>query len=510
MRNHKLLYASSYDRGLQYLLFMWEDIKKQFPDAELHVAYGWDTFLKIAGNNPERMKWKAQMDQLMNQEGIIHYGRLNKAKLKALRDQCGILAYSTDFFEINCITALESQAQGCVPVVMNQEFVLDDGSKTMTALEETVYAGSKVPGDIRTPDGQKMYLAALTTLMSNQEYWKKLSRQGIKGADKYAWPKIAAKWSHEFEKEIHQPFVSIITPTIRKGFWNIMSNNLSKQTYQNFEWIVVDDHKEDRSDIMKQYCDTYGITGKYIRGNKGQYHYGLSTANNVGWQNSQGELLVWLQDFMIMPEQGLEALVDLYRHNPKALLSPTDVNRVPSVPPDPESEDWFNGETSVFGEVYFNNPRNLRMGIRESSNPFDFEMNYAAVPRTVVEDLGGWYEFFNDALGYDNTEFAYRALSAGYKILIDDTNQATGLNHWEALKDKPEELGEKRTHRLNDPRYFWMIDQIKAGKLPIKRDPSTDGFRLEYEIPDDLSQDEAVAWMRKHLNKIMKSWEGII
>lgn len=510
MRQHNLGWFSSYDRGLMYLLFMWEDIRKKFPDATLHVAYGWDTFMKIASNNPERMEWKKKMDKLMQQEGIIHHGRLNKAKLKALRNKCGILAYSTDFFEINCITVLECQAQGCVPVVMNQEFILDDGSKTKTALDETVYSGVKVAEDIRTPQGRELYLSALTLLMENKEYWKKLSREGIAGAKKYKWEKTASKWATEFESKVSEPKVTIITPTIRKGFWNIMSDNISKQTYKNIEWMVVDDYPEDRVEIMGDVCAKYNIMGRYARGDKGIYHYGLSTANNVGWQQAEGELLVWLQDFMLIPPQGIEALVDIYRHNPNVLIAPTDINCVPSVKPDVESEDWFNGQTNVVGEVYFDNPRNLKIGMRESRNPFEFEMNYAAVPKKIVEAVGGWYEFFNDALGFDNTEFAFRAMSLGYKMIVDDTNQAVGLNHWEALKDKPEELGEKRTHRLNDPRYYWMLDMLKEGKLPLKRDPLKDGFRLDYEIPEKLSQDEAVTWMKDNMEKIIKSWKDKI
>jgi hypothetical protein len=42
-RQHKLWWQSSYDRGLDILLFMWPDIKLNYPDAELWVTYGFDT-----------------------------------------------------------------------------------------------------------------------------------------------------------------------------------------------------------------------------------------------------------------------------------------------------------------------------------------------------------------------------------------------------------------------------------------------------------------------------------
>ena len=41
---YAVIYGSSYDRGLEQLLEMWGDVKKEVPQAELHVCYGWNTF----------------------------------------------------------------------------------------------------------------------------------------------------------------------------------------------------------------------------------------------------------------------------------------------------------------------------------------------------------------------------------------------------------------------------------------------------------------------------------
>jgi len=507
IRQHKLLWASSYDRGLMYLLDMWKDIRKKFPDAELHCAYGWNTFDKLASNNPERMKWKHDMELAMEQEGITHHGRIGKVELGAIRKECGILAYSTDFFEINCITALECQKDGCVPVVMNQSEWDED--KTYTALDETVYAGVKVEGNIRL--NQKEYLEALMELMSNQEEWQRLSDQGKAGCEKYAWENVAKPWIGEFSKPLSEPLVSIYTPTIRKGFWNLMASNIAGQSYKNTEWIVVDDYPKDRSYLMMKMCKKWGISGQYIRGGKtDKFYYGLSSANNLAWKNMNGELLICLQDFVLIPKHGIEMYVDLYRHNPKAMIAGTDVYHFPKVKPDTDSEDWFGGELDVVGRFSWENQRNLGIGVRKSESPIELEMNYCAIPKSVIDSVGGWYEFFNDGLGFDNTEFAYRALALGNSLLVDDTNVATCLDHWEALKEKQDELGEKRTHRLNDPRYYWMMDKIKEGKLGLKRDEKVDTFRLFYEIPLTESQDGAVEWMRENTSSILKTWENIL
>ena len=89
MRNKKLFWGSSYDRGLENLLFIWPDIKEKHPDSELHICYGWDLFLKTNSNNPERMAWYERMRVAMDQDGVVHHGRVGKEELKKIRETEG-------------------------------------------------------------------------------------------------------------------------------------------------------------------------------------------------------------------------------------------------------------------------------------------------------------------------------------------------------------------------------------------------------------------------------------
>ena len=186
-RQHKLFWGSSFDRGLQYLLFMWPDIKLNFPDATLDVCYGWETFLQLNGGNPERMEWYRSMVTLMKQPGIVDHGRLGKKELAEVRKQCGIWAYPTDFQEINCITALEAQHDSLVPVTMS-----------LAALQETVGTGIKVEGDIKQPEIQKEYLKQLLSMMGDWEKWSKESKKAEKFVKGYDWKTIADKWLKVF------------------------------------------------------------------------------------------------------------------------------------------------------------------------------------------------------------------------------------------------------------------------------------------------------------------------
>lgn len=495
MRRHKLFYGSSYDRGLDMLLPMWPQVLKAYPDAQLHICYGWDMFNKAATNNVERQDWKKKVIKLMDQPGIHHHGRVGQEELAKIRRQCGIWAYPTYFTEINCITGLQAQHDGLVPVTM-----------TLGALDETVQAGIKVDGDIKKKEVQVKYLEELLKAMGDRTWWRSESKKAQKHAENYYWDKIADKWLDEFETSF-EPKVSIITPTIRQGFWNIMANNIASQTYKNIEWIVVDDFPADRSKVAKHYAELYGIDIKYTRTKQAvKRFYALSSANNTGWKVATGELLVWLQDFVIMPNTGIEKMVDIYRLNPDALIAGVDQYHKSKIKPDTDSEDWFNGEVDVIGELMRKNIRQMKRGLIESKQPIDFEMNYGAIPKHILDYLNGFWEFFDEALGFDNTEIAFRALLSGNRLLVDDTNIAICLDHWEPLEDKPEQLGKERTVRLNDPRFHFLRMAVKSGKLSVVRDETIDQtIDLQYTNPKS-DQKGATKWIQKNAIKIAKQY----
>lgn len=500
-KQHTLFWGSSYDRNVDALLFMWPDIRQAYPDAELHICYGWDLFDKVAAGNSERQSWKKSVVKLMGQDGITEHGRLGKEELKKIRQQCGIWAYPTNFKEINCITALDCQADGLVPVTMD-----------LGALNETAKEGILIEGDIRDVKVQQEYLKQLLDLMGDEERWKKLSNKCRKFTNKYYWPTIASQWEEVFKEPISTPLVSVITPTIREGFFNLMAKNLADQTYKNIEWIIVDDYSEDRSKIAKKYADKYNLTIQYLRGSKatGSNLYprkcGLVRANNLGWQTAKGELCVWLQDFIVIPPNGIEQLVDVYRYNQDALIAPTDIYYNSLEPDMTNKEDWWNGETNILTTEDWRNIRNKYLGMRESENPYDWEANYGAVPTHILKELNGFWEFMDDGLGFDNTELALRALKLGYRIIVDDTNVAKCINIWPFVGGTPQNIVD-RERILNTPRFDWLVDKTGTGELPIIRDEKVDaGIKLDFKVPKDIKDEDCSNWIKAHSEEIKLKW----
>lgn len=179
---HRIIYTSSYDRGLQHLLKMWPDVRKEVPDAELHIFYGWQLFENFYKDNPGAMMWMSNMNKMMEHEGIVHHGRIAQPDLIEELKKSGIWAYPTHFDEINCISALKAQAYGCEPVVVN-----------LAALKETVQFGRKVEGSIYDEKTKEEFKKELIGALKNpmSEFKRK---EMMEWAKKYEWRKIANNW----------------------------------------------------------------------------------------------------------------------------------------------------------------------------------------------------------------------------------------------------------------------------------------------------------------------------
>lgn len=190
MRNpYKVITTSSYDRGLEHLLQMWSDIKTAVPEAELHVFYGWLLFDRFYGDNPERMAWKAKMEKLMAQDGVIHHGRVSQPEIAEEMKTSGIWAYPTHFGEISCISAMKSQIYGCVPVVVNY-----------AALQTTVQYGVKVDGDIYDKETKEEFKKELISLLQDHKRQGEIRKPMMKWAKKnLSWAKVATQWSEVFK-----------------------------------------------------------------------------------------------------------------------------------------------------------------------------------------------------------------------------------------------------------------------------------------------------------------------
>jgi glycosyltransferase involved in cell wall biosynthesis len=179
---HKVVYTSSYDRGLEHLLKMWPDVRREVPDAELHIFYGWNTYDRMVDMGMRDGRFKQAMVPLMKQDGVFEHGRVGHKQLNKEMSSAGIWAYPSHFEEISCISAMKAQACGAVPVTTDY-----------AALAETNKYGIKIPGKAGEGDTNELFRQVLVGLLKEGQEEKRKVMLERKG--EWSWGGVAKQWS---------------------------------------------------------------------------------------------------------------------------------------------------------------------------------------------------------------------------------------------------------------------------------------------------------------------------
>jgi glycosyltransferase involved in cell wall biosynthesis len=155
---HRLMYASSPDRGLPGLLQAFKLIRFLVPDAELHVFYGWDNLDKLTYR--ASVRWQhARTLKLAQQPGVFLRGRRGQPELYREWLKSGLMCAPTNFEETGYISLLEAQALGAIPIV-----------NPIWAAQEYQVAGIAIEGDgERDALTLRRYAMAAVFLMQNPE-----------------------------------------------------------------------------------------------------------------------------------------------------------------------------------------------------------------------------------------------------------------------------------------------------------------------------------------------------
>ena len=203
-----LMFPSSANRGLRQMLSMLPEIRKKVPDAELHVYYGFQTWMKIAqmNNNQAEINEIAWYQKTMNETpGVVYHGRVNQKELTDAWLQSKVWAYPTDFTETSCISAMESQAAGCVPV-----------TSALAALKETVKEGFLIPPYQKqedVPRYREQFISDVVKLLTDDELREFYANRCRKQAQQFAWVDVAKSWLKMFDEDPK----SISIPTFQEA-----------------------------------------------------------------------------------------------------------------------------------------------------------------------------------------------------------------------------------------------------------------------------------------------------
>lgn len=197
---NRLIYSSSPDRGLEVLLSLLPKIRQRVPDVVLHVYYGFENWKSMAASagNKEQLERVAYFERRLSEESaaghVVYHGRVNQQQLSNAFLASKVWPYSTWFTETHCITAIEAQAGGCVPVTSD-----------LAALSETVKYGIVIPGRNTDDEYQKIFVDEVVGLLNDETRRQEIASRGRQYAlTSCDWSGVAMEWNEIFKSVLEQ------------------------------------------------------------------------------------------------------------------------------------------------------------------------------------------------------------------------------------------------------------------------------------------------------------------
>jgi len=189
----RIIVTSSPDRYLDRFMELWPRIRKEVPEAEAHLFYGfitWESMSKAAGDQEGLRKIGRYREMLSEgrKDGIVFHDRVGQEELAQAFSEARVWGYPTWFAETSCISAMEAQAAGCVPV-----------TSALAALEETVRYGFLLKGRDSDDSYKDAFVRRVVSLLKDEKLRLGYAEAGRKHATKNLdWDGVAAEWEAIF------------------------------------------------------------------------------------------------------------------------------------------------------------------------------------------------------------------------------------------------------------------------------------------------------------------------
>jgi len=201
----RVIWASSPDRGLHWLLQAWPKIKQNVPHAHLKIFYKLQPWLdNMAGKefpNPDWMELAQRAtyvrEALRRLKGhdIEIVGSISRRQINEEMSQAQVLAYPCDtvnWTEGFSVTLMEACAAGVVPVTTDVD-----------ALGE-IYGGAAVM--VRSPVGERLdkFVQAVTESLTDDEFRSEVISKTTTLANRYKWSDLTLKLEEILNKHIER------------------------------------------------------------------------------------------------------------------------------------------------------------------------------------------------------------------------------------------------------------------------------------------------------------------
>ena len=179
---NKLLWMSSPDRGLDKAMLVCDEVRKIFPDIELHVYYGIENLYKYG---PEMSALADHLKKMMSERPYVKYHGFTEQNKMYREVADGVVwVHPCNFIETFCITAIEMLALGVYPVTRRLGALADtleeaEGKRMATLLDHDCVSEKEI----------KAYAKEVENALFHEK-WKGVSLD----LKKHSWSSVANEW----------------------------------------------------------------------------------------------------------------------------------------------------------------------------------------------------------------------------------------------------------------------------------------------------------------------------
>ncbi len=237
--------------------------------------------------------------------------------------------------------------------------------------------------------------------------------------------------------------VAVLTASNKPGC-DVTLESLKRQDHPGIIWVFADNLYELRAPLIQVLTEKADIPTYHFKppAIKPGYRRNLAAAYNeaLRWcRNEEVDLMISLQDYIWIPPDGVSRFVAMAEKFPNCLLT-----GICSISLDPEADAVVDPEGlyTIFGAPYTDAPdfidwedsraaENYRgqSGYVES-NPIEWENNFSAIPKTIIDSGIDFDEDFDKGVAYENQGFAFACRERlGTNVILDLDNRAISLPH---------------------------------------------------------------------------------
>lgn len=241
------------------------------------------------------------------------------------------------------------------------------------------------------------------------------------------------------------PKVSVVVPTLRLGGMDVLFGALRRQTFKDYELVLVDEWRDMRTESVAHLADTTGVSLLHVRPDRP----GLAHALNVGLGKARGKLVCPLNDYHWPPQDWLARHWSVFQRSGGAWTCNGLAEHHAPPALKPVGLDVMDYTMTVFRRPFEGNFSDLPVLYREDlawTKRFRWSLGDGlytscgreyyntlnnSIPRSVLLKINGYDETYDQSRAVLDIDAGVRAEIVGHRFALDTGNVVHVLSHEE-------------------------------------------------------------------------------